>query len=123
MRSGYGVLMIGMMLLSLVACKEEQAVQHSDLIGMWVVTYAERDGKPTELINGAVFQIDDSTMSTDFTGFEKHGRYEFDGSVLRHSAQGESVYEVVSVRVDTMDLRTRVSGLRFDMELMRQNEN
>ncbi len=120
MRSGFFVLLSGIVLLATSACGDDDIVEQKDVLGTWEVIHAKRNGKPTELINGAVFKIADSTMSTDFTGFEKAGKYAWEDGLIKHLAEGESVYEIVSLRSDTMNLRTKVEGLKFDMQLTRQ---
>lgn len=120
MRSGVDVFTLGLILLLFTACASDDVVEHADVLGTWEVVHAKRNGKSTELVNGAVFKIADSTMTTDFTGFEKAGTYAWDNGVIRHRAEGESLYEIVSLQADTMELRTKVEGLRFDMQLTRQ---
>ena len=71
MRSIWVVLVIVCLALPQVSCGEESEVTEEDVIGEWEVIAANRNGKPTELVKGAMFSIGkDGQMSTDLTGTE-----------------------------------------------------
>ena len=120
MRSIWGVLFTVCLILPLVSCGEDNEVTEDDIIGEWEVFAASRNGKPTDLITGATFEIgDEGQMSTDLTGSEVSGPYEFVEDQLHHMTGEQLIYTVKQTNPDTLTLRVDIRGLDFVLRMAR----
>ena len=121
MRSYSYVLFLICITMAFIACEPEAEINENDIIGLWEVVYAERNGKPTELVEGALFEIrPDSTMTTDLTGVEQDGAFDYvDGTLHHHSAEPLS-YHMMELSRDSMTMRVDIRGLKFMLDMVRQ---
>lgn len=91
-----------------------------DLIGTWEVTAAEREGRSTETINGAIFDFrNDGTMMTNISGQEDTGAFTFEAMRIHHAGELAAEYRIDAYGVDSMLLRTRLHQRDFAFKLKR----
>jgi hypothetical protein len=101
-------------------CKEETTFQKDQLTGHWAVYAAERDGRETTLLNGAVFQfMENGTMQTNVTGVENSGAFELQGKEIMFRGGENMVFEIGMLAGDTLLLNTQLEGMRFVLDLHR----
>jgi len=108
-------------MVSLFSCVEEKEIVIDDLYGLWTVYDAKRNGNPAETVKGAQFDIRKSgEMTTDITGEEVVGDFTFEGGKIMHNTESAFVYNVVDINRDTMELQFDIKGLKFQLDLARQ---
>ena len=119
MRRFIGVLLVAGA-IGLTACKEEPTYQKDQLTGHWAVYSAERNGKNTSLLDGAVFQFqEDGTMNTNITGQERSGPFDLKGNKITFQDEGEMVFVIGTFYGDTLSLNTELQGMHFILDLHR----
>lgn len=113
------VLLIGSVILSF-GCKEEPVYDPANLTGHWEVYAAERNGKETTLLNGAVFLFEENgTMQTNVTGQEHRGTFQINKATIEYTGESPMQFKVTSLQGDTMSLSTELEGMRFMFDLQR----
>jgi hypothetical protein len=116
----YVILMVG--IIQLLACKNEESYQKNQLIGHWTVFAAERDGKSTTLLNGAIFQFhNDGMMHTNVTGEESSGQFDLKENLVSFSSTENMSFEIGALHGDTLSFTTELQGMRFVLDLHRTN--
>lgn len=114
------ILIAGM--IQMLGCKNEVPYQKNQLIGHWTVFGAERDGKSTTLLNGAIFQFhDDGTMHTNVTGEESSGQFNLKENLVSYSSTENMSFEISAMNGDTLSFSTELQGMRFILDLHRTN--
>jgi len=120
MKLSYIVLILSVVFLGFGGCKTDTAVDEEDLAGVWQVVFAERNGKITELVNGATFVFDDTgSMTTDITGFDDKGSFTIEEPILMHHGKNEVLYTLNKLTRDSMQLAVDLQGLNFVLDLVR----
>lgn len=116
----YVILFAGV--VQILACKNEVPYQKNQLIGHWTVFNAERDGKNTTLLNGAIFQFhSDGAMHTNWTGEESSGQFDLNENLVKFTSTENVAFEIGALNGDTLSLSTEVQGMRFILDLHRTN--
>ena len=106
----------------IIGCKETPSVHQDQLTGHWAVYGAERDGKNTTLLNGAIFQFqEDGTMQTNITGQESSGRFDLKENSINFQGTENMVFEIGSLSSDSLTLHTELQGMHFILDLQRTN--
>jgi hypothetical protein len=119
MRRFIGVLLVAGA-IGLTGCKEEPVYQKDQLTGHWAVYGAERNGRNTSLLDGAVFQFqEDGTMNTNITGQERSGPFDLKGNKITFQDEGEMVFVIGTFYGDTLSLNTELQGMHFILDLHR----
>lgn len=119
MRRFYSVLLCVMTLL-MVSCKEEVSVDAGQLSGHWAVFNAERNGRPTALLNGAIFQFqEDGMLHTNITGEELAGRFEVEKNQIQFNAEQTMLFQVNGLSGDTLSLGMTIQSNQFLLDLHR----
>jgi hypothetical protein len=81
---------------------------------------AERNGRNTSLLDGAVFQFqEDGTMNTNITGQERSGPFDLKGNKITFQDEGEMVFVIGTFYGDTLSLNTELQGMHFILDLHR----
>lgn len=107
--------------VSLFSCVEDKEIVIDDLYGLWIVYDAKRNGNPAETVKGAQFDIRKSgEMTTDITGEEVVGDFSFEDGKIMHDTESALEYSVIDVNNDTMQLQFDIKGLKFQLDLARQ---
>jgi hypothetical protein len=105
-----------------LGCKEDPSIHQDQLTGHWAVYDAERDGKNTTLLNGAVFYFqEDGTMQTNITGQESSGRFDLNENTINFQGSESMLFEIGSLANDTLTLHTELQGMHFILDLQRKN--
>lgn len=120
MKTAAGVILLGVLSL-LTGCTEEQKTYAAeDLTGHWEVFAAQRNGKETTLLNGAVFQFGEQyNMQTNFTGRETEGSYTLEQDVIELAGDPPMRFEIVALHGDSLTLKTAVQAMHFVLDLKR----
>ncbi|HLF65190.1 MAG TPA: hypothetical protein VI603_15605 [Saprospiraceae bacterium] len=106
----------------LTACKNEVSYHREQLTGHWAVYGAERDGKGTTLLNGAIFQFqEDGSMNTNITGQEISGPFDLEENKINFQGTEKMVFEIGMFHGDTLSLNTELQGMHFILDLHRTN--
>lgn len=109
-------------ILFLTACGNEVTYQSDQLTGHWAVYGAERDGKNTTLLNGAIFQfMEDGSMNTNITGQENSGRFDLQDNKINFQGSEKMIFEIGTLHGDTLSLNTELQGMNFILDLHRTN--
>ncbi len=120
MRFSSFVLLISVLLLLMGSCQSETDLSEKDLVGKWKVVFAQRNGRATELVNGAMFVFDDKGyMNTDITGVEDKGSFTVEEMVLIHHGERDVLYTLNKLTRDSMQLVVDLQGLNFVLDLVR----
>lgn len=107
-------------ILSSGGCKEEAIHEAGELTGHWEVFAAEREGKETTLLNGAVFLFkEDGTMQTNITGEEHHGPFVLDKTTITYSGNEPMTFKIREFHGDTLVLITKLQEMQFRFDLHR----
>jgi hypothetical protein len=121
MKLSFFVLLLLFGLIAIESCKSDAGMNAEDLIGEWTVVNARRNGKITELVNGATFVFDDKGyMSTDITGSKDNGAYTFEEPILTYHGDSEVLYNLNKLTRDSMRLAVDLQGLNFVLDLVKQ---
>ncbi|MDX1409744.1 MAG: hypothetical protein R3330_16460 [Saprospiraceae bacterium] len=105
-----------------LSCGSDREVVVDDLIGVWEVTAAEREGRSTETLNGAIFDFrDDGTMMTNISGQEDEGPFVYESMHIHHQGQLDAEYRIDTYEVDSMRLEVTLHQLDFAFKLNRKN--
>lgn len=115
------VLITAIAMCAVSACKEERDVRVEELYGTWEVTAAEREGRETETLNGAIFDIGEGgQMYTNImNGRDDTGTYTFKEMTLHFDGNEPAVYEIDSIGADRMHLSVKLQGMDFSLSLER----
>jgi hypothetical protein len=85
MKWSFFVLLLSIGLFAATSCTSDDAMSEEDLRGKWEVVTAQRNGRPTELVNGATFVFDETgSLTTDFPSVNHEGLYTLEGQLLQH---------------------------------------
>jgi hypothetical protein len=104
----------------LVGCKEESAYQSDALMGHWEVYDAERNGKGTTLLNGAVFLFEEENkMQTNVTGQETSGMYQLEQNVIVFTSAEQMEFKIAMLHGDSLALTTNIQNMNFILRLKR----
>ena len=122
MRLVLGVLLMSIGVAVLGGCEEEAGMETDNLEGTWQVVEATRNGKQTELVNGAEFVFDEGSMVTDITGFRDSGQYVLEGVNLMHHGRADVPYTVNHITSDSLQLSVVLRGLSFVLDLEKTAE-
>jgi len=107
-------------MIGISACHEEVTYRKDQLTGHWAVFNAERDGKGTTTLDGAIFQfLEDGTMNTNITGQENSGHYEIKNTQINFLGPDKMLFEIGTLTGDTMSLNTELQGYHFLLDLHR----
>ena len=104
-----------------LGCMNNEMSQE-EIIGAWEISSAERNGKPTETLNGAYFEFaEDNTMSTNLLGREESSSYEFDGANKEIIQQGEASlrFKVLDCQQNNLSIETSIREIPFKLQLSR----
>ncbi len=116
-----GVILVATMIF-ILACKDEVSYHKEQLTGHWAVFGAERNGKNTTLLDGAIFQFQqDGTMNTNITGQESSGPFDLKENKVSFQGTENMVFEIGTLRGDTLSLHTELQGMHFILDLQRTN--
>lgn len=112
------LILSSMMIFS--ACTEEREVGVDDLIGTWEVKAAERNGRATETLNGALFEFrTDGSMMTNISGEEDEGSFTFENGQIRHNGALAADYQIREFETDSMSLNVILHQMHFALDLRR----
>ena len=121
MKLSFIVLVISAVMFTVGSCISDNAMHEEDLLGKWEVIGAQRNGKSTELVNGANFVFDDNgIMTTDITGSNDSGSITLEEPTLMHHGKSEVLYTINKLTQDSMQLAVDLQGLNFVLNLVRQ---
>lgn len=121
MKLSFVVLIMSVMVFALGGCFPDKAIHAEDLVGAWEVVDAQRNGKATELVNGATFVFGkNGIMKTDITGFDDSGSFSFEEPILTYHGKNEVLYTLNKLTQDSMQLAVDLQGLNFVLDLVRQ---
>ena len=119
MRQVHCVILVSVLLCS-AGCKQEQSYAPESLTGHWEVYAAERNGRETTLLNGAVFLFgEDNKMRTNFTGQEAEGTFTLEANTILFSGDLPMHFEITALQGDSMSLKTAVQEMQFVLDLKR----
>lgn len=117
MKRGIGVIIVTG-IFCLTACKQDVSYNKDQLAGHWALYAAERDGKPTSTLDGAIFQFqDDGTMNTNVTGDEYSGPYEIQENKVTFQGTEPMTFEIIAFTGDSLSLNTELQGKHFILDL------
>jgi hypothetical protein len=121
MKLSFFVLVLSVVAFAIGSCATDAAVHEEDLLGEWKVVFALRNGKTTELVNGATFAFDDKgNMNTDFPSVNDSGPFTLEEPLLIHHGKSEVLYTLNNLTSDSMQLAFDLQGLNFVLDLVRQ---
>lgn len=121
MKLSFIVLILSVVLFTVGSCIADVGIHEEDLVGEWEVVGAQRNGKMTELVNGANFVFDDKgNLKTDITGFDDSGSFTLEEPILTHHGKSEVLYTLNKLTQDSMQLAVDLQGLNFVLDLVRQ---
>jgi len=96
----------------------KKSFSYNQVVGEWVITSAERDGKSTGMLEGAYFKfLANNKMSTNMTGSEVTYDIQVDENVIQQKGNVEIFYTVESVNETTMLLTFNMRGYAFKLNL------
>ncbi len=110
------------LLLSVISCKEDKVFLKEDLQGYWMVVGAKRNGKTTKSLRGAWIKFRDMEMVDNFLSDKEIHPYSLKGSTLIHHVEPERKYSLHRVTADTLELSTTLDAYKFDLTLERKYE-
>ncbi len=123
MKLSFIVLLMSAMVVTIGGCEPDTAMHEEDLVGEWKVISAQRNGRKTELVNGASFVFDESgNMKTDITGHDDTGPFTLEEPILTHHGKSEVLYTLNKLTQDSMQLVVDLQGLNFVLDLVRQQQ-
>lgn len=117
------LLSISLILLSLTFtnCEDDNATQESDLLGMWNITTAARDNKPTTTMDGMYFEFaEGGTLTTNMSGEPE--KYQFEVNDEQISQRGGTIdadYQIISRLENELILTTTLGNKPFKITLAR----
>jgi|GEM_PF-3831668 len=121
MKLSFFVLVLSVVVLVMGSCTSDDGMHEEDLVGKWQVVQAQRNGKSTELVNGATFVFDGKgIMKTDITGAEDAGSFTLNEPVLTYHGKKDVLYTLNKLTQDSMQLAVDLQGLNFVLDLVRQ---
>ena len=121
MKLSFFVLVLSVVVLVMGSCTSDNGMHEEDLVGKWQVVQAQRNGKSTELVNGATFVFDEKgIMKTDITGAEDAGSFTLNEPVLTYHGKKDVLYTLNKLTQDSMQLAVDLQGLNFVLDLVRQ---
>ena len=121
MKLSFIVLILSVVLFTVGSCIADGGMHKEDLVGEWEVVGAQRNGKMTELVNGANFVFDNKgNLKTDITGFDDSGSFTLEEPILTHHVKSEVLYTLNKLTQDSMQLAVDLQGLNFVLDLVRQ---
>ncbi len=121
MKLSFFVLLLSFGLIAIGSCTTDNAMNPEDLIGEWIVVDAQRNGRITELVNGATFVFDSKgSMTTDITGSKDKGAYTFEEPILTYQGKSEVLYNLNKLTRDSMRMAVDLQGLNFVLDLVKQ---
>ena len=103
-RYGWSDWMALVCLTLMIACKDSADVSAEALTGRWVVSKAERNGKPSEYLDRGYFLFTaDGQLTVNLTGGEEKGGFRIVGGVIR--MEGHRDYQIDRYAPDSLFLQ------------------
>jgi hypothetical protein len=102
---------------------EDPADKEQFLQGHWTIVNAQRNDKPTQMLNGAYFVFDPAThlirtnLRLDEQEGELSGPYQFNGKTIEQKTESPVTYSIKSHTDSTMILGFETRGFPFEIEL------
>lgn len=87
--------------------------------GAWVLSEAQKDGKPTKTLEGAQFSIDSSTLKTNLFGEEQSFPYQRLGNKIKLRGDQAQVFTVDKSTADTLILGMKRKRKQFELLLVK----
>ena len=98
--------------------KSKKVDLHKHLVGNWIITAAEKNGRPTGMLEGAYFKFQSGNkMSTNLTGSEISYDYVVKKDEIHQIGNIEIFYKVLSIQDTTMVLTFDMRGFPFKLNL------
>lgn len=122
---GIAILMIGIVCFSIHCADEPEAeekketIQSEQLQGYWEVVKAERDEKPTQLLDNTSFYFSGDSMQTNLPTQEGKAAYVWAEDDIIRQADDITTYTVHSLNKDSMEFSVTLQGFNFDMTLLK----
>lgn len=107
--------------LSMTCCKEEKkTISSSDLVGVWDVSKAYRDGRETKTMASAYFKFNENyTVESNVHQVSEEKKFKVSGNKLEVSGQENYNLEIVRLQNDTMHLKGKMWFFDMDFFLIR----
>lgn len=120
------------MSLSIYACKEsepteqeqsqEEKINTKDLIGIWNVIDAEKNGEKLNSIEDAIFTFNNDetlTINSDFPGINKDEPtpYKLNDLTISKVGSYELDFEIIDLTANSMILTAKIQGIDFQFKL------
>jgi hypothetical protein len=115
-------LFTGVFLLTGGSCTSKKP-GYQQLIGIWTLIDAQRNGRTTQTLENVFFDFSsDTTMSTNFLGAGEYYQIEYDfPDILVKSSQLPRI-SVMKLAQDTLQLSTQIGNFRYDLTLLRSDD-
>lgn len=113
------------LLLSIAVCFLlccTNSVEKEGLLGAWEIVSAQRNGKPTETLNGAYFEFDENDLlTTNLLGREESSPFEFNVERSQIIQRGSSNlnFGIAKFSDDELQLETTIRDIPFTIVLRR----
>ncbi len=116
-----------LLLLAFYACggggakaAEKAKLQNEQLQGSWEVTEAERNGMPTETLQGLFFRFTDhNQMTTNLLGSDMENTYEISNDKILQKGTPPVEYTIETLATEKMVLKTTLQGFDFKLVLQK----
>ena len=115
------LLSIGMLLS--ISCEKEPSstAQKDQIIGIWTLSSALRNGNATETLNNFKLEFDNDTLLySNLSGTREKQLYSIDENFIKtKGARINPEYQIINITDSTLTLKMLMNNLEFDFEFVR----
>jgi hypothetical protein len=104
------------------SCDNDPAVDLSSIDGNWELVSAKRNGNLTNTLDKSFFNFADGTFTHNINGDTVQTKYSIDGNEILLEDELLKKFKVKSNIKDTLNLETKIGGMKFEFEMKRKNE-
>jgi hypothetical protein len=113
------IVAFALLISSFAACKSDKEFA-AQLSGKWILTQAQRNGNPTELLTGAYFEFTENTLKTNLLGEEALVDYTVEKGKIVQKAPQNIIYNAEFTKEQSLILKTTLRKSDFVLTLQRQ---
>jgi hypothetical protein len=91
--------------------------------GMWLLSEAKRDGKPTKTLKGLFLDFGDSVITSNFTGDTLTAAFTFDKDLqaIQYYMHDTFNYQIKNLTDSLLEMKAEIRGMPFEFIFVRKD--
>lgn len=112
-----------LLIFIIISCKDElKEINISNLPGDWEILAAKRNGNSTNTLDNAFMKFENGNMTHNLNGDTITNVYKLDENTVILNDDLLKELKITKLVSDTLEINTKISNMRFNF-LLKRNEN